>query len=134
MNRSYKEFDHYLRVSFLDSMGRTQGSLGRHMMQSQTAPYFLKSETHFKKKVRVPKHIRKMANDNFRKVAIKKRRRISLYVAAIVCASLMLVLFLNKSNTATYVVMNTDDHVLSAAAEVNPDAVAAVLNEMNIGE
>lgn len=134
MNRKYKDMDYYLRLSFIDSMNRTQGSLGSPLRRPQAAPYFSSEEMLLKKKVR-PKRIRRLANDNFKRVRAKRNfRKISLTVFVIAGFLLLSLIALNHASVSTYIVMETNDQVLSVATDINADAVATVLNDMNIGE
>lgn len=65
------------------------------------------------------------------------KSRVFSYRGAVFVGGLMIFLALSahyKGAVVNYVVLNTDDKVLESVMEESPDVLAAMLNEMTIGE
>lgn len=62
-----------------------------------------------------------------------KFKKASLVMFCVILISGILVNF-NRSEIATQLVTHADDTVLEAVMDANPDALAALLNEVNVGE
>lgn len=74
-----------------------------------------------------------LANDNL--LGTKSKRKLSHMLAySGVFIMSVAVLGLNSSAIATQVVLNSSDKVLSTSMEVSPDALAHLLNAINVGE
>lgn len=72
-----------------------------------------------------------LANDNSMRRALSKFRMASLVLGAVALGT---ILGMNSSAIATQAVLHANDRVLTTAMDVSPEALAHVLNAMDVGE
>ncbi len=77
------------------------------------------------------KGVGQQTNDNLSRKVEARVGYSGMAIFAMVCG---VILSLNSSAVATQAVMHTDDAVLSTMMDMNPEALAYVLNKMDVGE
>lgn len=82
-------------------------------------------------KIEIP--FESMANDNNHK---KQKMHFAARVALVVIGAGVMgfAFFMNESKIATQIVLNADDQMLETAMDTNPEALAYLLNAMDVGE
>ena len=133
MNRKYKnDQDQSSSSSFLTQTNANSGRAGQSSSGDRHAsPFFSKKDVQGGL-LHLWRGLGQQVNDNVQTIAHAKKPR---FVWAAALAMLFVtVMSIQSSTIVTQTILHTDSEVLSAAMDINPDAVGFLLNQIDVGE